>query len=160
VQAPRSHAATTRACQETDPDSTPNASSAAASESSKARHRADPDDPPRCQLFAMRSFASTQAEAAMYAAEQTMCGRRANSGVCTRWAACRRIRGIDAKTEEELTKKEQAMSLGTILLIVLILMLVGVLPTWPHARSWGYGPSGILGVVLVIVIVLLLMGRI
>jgi hypothetical protein len=52
------------------------------------------------------------------------------------------------------------MSLGTILLIVLILMLVGVLPTWPHARSWGYGPSGILGVVLVIVIVLLVMGRI
>jgi len=52
------------------------------------------------------------------------------------------------------------MSLGTILLIVLILMLLGVLPTWPHARSWGYGPSGILGVVLVIVIVLLLMGRI
>jgi hypothetical protein len=51
------------------------------------------------------------------------------------------------------------MSLGTILLIVLILMLVGVLPTWPHARSWGYGPSGILGVVLVIVIVLLVMGR-
>lgn len=52
------------------------------------------------------------------------------------------------------------MSLGTILLIVLILMLLGVLPTWPHARSWGYGPSGILGVVLVIVIVLLVMGRI
>jgi hypothetical protein len=51
------------------------------------------------------------------------------------------------------------MSLGTILLITLILMLVGVLPTWPHARSWGYGPSGILGVVLVIVLVLFLMGR-
>jgi len=52
------------------------------------------------------------------------------------------------------------MSIGTILLIVVILMLVGVLPVWPHASSWGYGPSGILGVVLVIVIVLLLMGRI
>jgi hypothetical protein len=52
------------------------------------------------------------------------------------------------------------MSLGTILLIVLILMLIGVLPTWPHARTWGYGPSGILGVVLVIIIVLLVMGRI
>ena len=51
------------------------------------------------------------------------------------------------------------MSLGTILLIILILMLVGVLPTWPHARSWGYGPSGALGVVLVVVIVLLLVGR-
>ncbi len=51
------------------------------------------------------------------------------------------------------------MGLGTILLIVLILMLVGVIPTWPHSRSWGYAPSGVLGVVLVIVIVLLLMGR-
>jgi len=51
------------------------------------------------------------------------------------------------------------MGLGTILLIILLLMLVGVLPTWPHARSWGYGPSGIVGVVLVIVIVLFLMGR-
>ena len=51
------------------------------------------------------------------------------------------------------------MSIGTILLIVLILILIGVLPTWPHARSWGYGPSGIVGVVLVILIVLLLMGR-
>ncbi len=51
------------------------------------------------------------------------------------------------------------MSLGTILLIILILMLVGVLPTWPHARSWGYGPSGIVGVVLVVVIVLFLLGR-
>jgi hypothetical protein len=55
--------------------------------------------------------------------------------------------------------KEQAMSLGTILLIVVILILVGVLPTWPHARSWGYGPSGIAGAVLLIVIVLFLMGR-
>lgn len=51
------------------------------------------------------------------------------------------------------------MSLGTILLIVVILMLVGVLPTWPHARSWGYGPSGIVGVILIILLVLLLMGR-
>lgn len=52
------------------------------------------------------------------------------------------------------------MTLGTILLIVLILLLVGVIPSWPHSKSWGYGPSGLLGVVLVIVIVLLLMGRI
>ena len=51
------------------------------------------------------------------------------------------------------------MSIGPILLIVLILILVGVLPTSPHARSWGYGPSGIVGVILVIVIVLFLMGR-
>ena len=52
------------------------------------------------------------------------------------------------------------MTLGTILLIVLVLLLLGVIPSWPHSRSWGYGPSGVLGVVLVIVVVLLLMGRI
>ena len=51
------------------------------------------------------------------------------------------------------------MSLGTILLVVLILMLVGAIPTWPHSRAWGYGPSGGLGLVLIIVIVLLLLGR-
>jgi uncharacterized membrane protein YkgB len=56
--------------------------------------------------------------------------------------------------------QERAMSIGTIVLIVLILVLVGVLPTWPHAKSWGYGPSGIIGVVLVILLVLVLMGRI
>jgi Protein of unknown function (DUF3309) len=50
--------------------------------------------------------------------------------------------------------------IGTILLVVLILLLLGAFPSWPHSRSWGYGPSGILGVVVVIVIVLLLMGRI
>ncbi len=52
------------------------------------------------------------------------------------------------------------MTLGTILLIVLVLLLIGAIPSWPHSRSWGYGPSGGLGLVLVIVIVLLLMGRI
>jgi hypothetical protein len=51
------------------------------------------------------------------------------------------------------------MSIGTILLIVVVLILLGVLPVWPHARSWGYGPSGILGVIVVILIVLVLMGR-
>ena len=49
------------------------------------------------------------------------------------------------------------MSLGTILLIVLILILIGVIPVWPHASSWGYGPSGIVGVILVIVLILFLM---
>ncbi|MEO8304565.1 MAG: DUF3309 family protein [Betaproteobacteria bacterium] len=52
------------------------------------------------------------------------------------------------------------MSIGTILLIVLILILVGALPSWPHSKSWGYGPSGIVGLVVVVLIVLLLMGRI
>jgi hypothetical protein len=49
--------------------------------------------------------------------------------------------------------------LGTILIILLILMLVGALPTWPHSRQWGYYPSGGLGLVLVILVVLLLLGR-
>lgn len=52
------------------------------------------------------------------------------------------------------------MSLGTILLIILILILVGAMPAWPYSRGWGYGPSGILGVILVVVLILLLMGRI
>jgi hypothetical protein len=52
------------------------------------------------------------------------------------------------------------MTLGTILLIILILLLVGALPSWPHSRAWGYGPSGLLGVVLVVLLILLLMGRI
>ncbi len=51
------------------------------------------------------------------------------------------------------------MSLGTILLIILILMLVGVLPTWPHSNRWGYAPTGGVGLLVIIVIVLLLMGR-
>jgi hypothetical protein len=50
--------------------------------------------------------------------------------------------------------------LGTILLILLILMLLGSLPTWPHSRSWGYYPSGGLGVVLTILVILLLLGKI
>jgi len=50
--------------------------------------------------------------------------------------------------------------LGTILLVVLILALVGALPRWPHSRSWGYAPSGGAGLILVIVVILLLLGRI
>jgi Protein of unknown function (DUF3309) len=52
------------------------------------------------------------------------------------------------------------MSVGTILLIVLILMLIGAIPSWPHSRSWGYGPSGGLGLLLIIVVILLVLGRI
>ncbi len=51
------------------------------------------------------------------------------------------------------------MSVGTILLIILILMLVGAIPSWPHSKSWGYGPSGGLGLVVIILLVLLLTGR-
>ena len=50
--------------------------------------------------------------------------------------------------------------LGTILIVVLIFMLVGALPTWGHSKSWGYGPSGGLGLIVIIVIILLLLGRI
>ena len=52
------------------------------------------------------------------------------------------------------------MSIGTIVLILLILMLIGAFPTWPHSRSWGYAPSGGLGLVVVILLILLLTGRI
>lgn len=51
------------------------------------------------------------------------------------------------------------MSLGTILLIVLILLLIGAFPTWPHSSRWGYGPSGVLGLVVIVLVVMLLMGR-
>jgi hypothetical protein len=52
------------------------------------------------------------------------------------------------------------VSIGTILLIVLVLALLGVIPVWPHARSWGYGPTGIVGLLLAIVLILFLLGRI
>jgi hypothetical protein len=52
------------------------------------------------------------------------------------------------------------MRLGTILLIVLVLLLVGAIPTWPHSQSWGYAPSGGLGLVLIIVLILFVLGRI
>lgn len=51
------------------------------------------------------------------------------------------------------------MSLGTILLVILILMLIGAIPSWPHSKNWGYGPSGGMGLVVIVIIVLLLMGR-
>jgi hypothetical protein len=52
------------------------------------------------------------------------------------------------------------MALSTILLIVLILLLIGAVPAWPYSRSWGYYPSGVLGVVLVVLLILFLLGRI
>ena len=55
--------------------------------------------------------------------------------------------------------KEADMPLGTILLIILILILLGVFPRWPHSASWGYGPSGLAGTILIIVVILLLLGR-
>ncbi|MGI2123581.1 DUF3309 family protein [Shewanella baltica] len=52
------------------------------------------------------------------------------------------------------------MTVGTILLVILILMLIGAVPTWPHSKSWGYGPSGGLGLVVFILVILLLLGKI
>ncbi len=52
------------------------------------------------------------------------------------------------------------MTLSTLLIIILVLILIGAVPSWPYSRGWGYGPSGIVGVILVVVIILLLMGRI
>jgi hypothetical protein len=69
---------------------------------------------------------------------------------------------IDAfynETGEIESKKEDVMSLGTILIILLILALIGVLPTWGYSNSWGYGPGGIVGLLLVIIIILALLGR-
>lgn len=51
------------------------------------------------------------------------------------------------------------MTLGTILVIILILLLIGAIPSWPYSRGWGYGPSGILGVIFLIVLIMLLTGR-
>ena len=51
------------------------------------------------------------------------------------------------------------MTLGTVILIVLVLALLGVIPTWPHSRGWGYGPSGAMGLVVLVLLVLLLTGR-
>ena len=54
---------------------------------------------------------------------------------------------------------EAIMSLGTILIIILILLLIGALPTWPYSSGWGYYPSGGLGLVIIIILILLLLGR-
>ena len=51
------------------------------------------------------------------------------------------------------------MSIGTILLIIVVLLLVGAIPAWPHSRGWGYAPSGVLGLIVVVLLVLFLMGR-
>lgn len=60
---------------------------------------------------------------------------------------------------EQFTNERRNDMLGTILIVVVILMLLGALPTWPHSRQWGYYPSGGLGLILLILIVLLLLGR-
>lgn len=59
-----------------------------------------------------------------------------------------------------LAVRRYDMTLGTILLIVLVLLLIGAIPTWPHSRGWGYTPSGAIGLVFIVLLVLFLMGRI
>jgi hypothetical protein len=68
----------------------------------------------------------------------------------------------ESKSHEQRGRvhEETGMTLGTVLLIVLILLLIGAIPTWPYSSGWGYGPSGIVGVLLLVLIILLLMGRI
>jgi sterol desaturase/sphingolipid hydroxylase (fatty acid hydroxylase superfamily) len=63
-------------------------------------------------------------------------------------------------TDEHLKSPNKEIAMGTILIIVLILLLIGGLPVFPHSRSWGYGPSGIIGTVLVILLILVLLGKI
>ncbi|MGB0126296.1 MAG: DUF3309 family protein [Rhodocyclaceae bacterium] len=58
-----------------------------------------------------------------------------------------------------VTVRRNAMSLGTILLVVLILMLIGAIPRWPHSQSWGYAPTGGIGLLVLIVIILLVLGK-
>ena len=55
--------------------------------------------------------------------------------------------------------RQKELKMGLIVLIIIIILLVGAFPTWPHSQSWGYGPSGILGTILIIVLILLLLGR-
>ena len=57
-------------------------------------------------------------------------------------------------------KKGENNMLGTVLIVLLVLMLLGAVPSWPHSRNWGYGPSGGIGLILLIIIILLLLGRI
>jgi hypothetical protein len=61
---------------------------------------------------------------------------------------------------ESIRNWKGKIMLGTVLVILLVLMLLGAIPAWPHSRGWGYGPSGGLGLVLVILVVLLLLGKI
>jgi len=75
------------------------------------------------------------------------------------WSMDCRSPGVPRLTTASIHSKELPM-LGTILLIVLVLLLLGALPAWPHSRSWGYAPSGVFGLLVVILLILLLTGNI
>ena len=92
-----------------------------------------------------------------------------NEAEAPAWPDARRLPGARNKTASsvlnpgfnpKLKDRTLAMTLGTVLLILLILLLVGALPTWPHSREWGYVPSGGLGLVLLVLLILVLMGRV
>lgn len=83
------------------------------------------------------------------------------------WSSIETLQRPEQKSISEVSNasgpikgEKQRMPVTTILIIILILALIGVFPSWPHARAWGYGPSGLLGIVLVILLILLLLGRI
>src|SRR5262249_28657072 len=71
-----------------------------------------------------------------------------------------RVIGIGAQIANFIRVRSSAMTLSTVLLIILVLALLGALPSWPYSRGWGYGPSGLVGVLLVVVIIMALMGRV
>jgi len=81
---------------------------------------------------------------------------------CGEWRRPCRLAGIDPEqTSRDIRCQRRIdMSLGTILIVVLLLMLLGVLPTWSHSANWGYLPSGGLGLLLVVLVVLVVVGRI
>jgi hypothetical protein len=72
----------------------------------------------------------------------------------------RKFAGVSAVWRRDLIRVKGATTMFTILIILLVLMLVGAFPAWPHSRSWGYYPSGGLGLIVIILVILLLMGRI
>lgn len=87
-----------------------------------------------------------------------MCATTYRFGVSRAITLITCLKSVDGLTKA--SRKEKYMTLGTVLLIVLVLLLIGAIPTWPHSRGWGYGPSGILGAILVVVLILFLLGRI
>ena len=98
-----------------------------------------------------------------YLSSRSCCGPK---GRCSRIAAKGSWRGSPRETTHQITifvrpwsERRTEMSLGTILVVILILILLGAIPTWPHSRNWGYRPSGLVGLIVLILIILLLMGR-
>jgi hypothetical protein len=82
------------------------------------------------------------------------------SGSGSAWGWTRSRQGNREFAANNKVKDAFIMAISTILLIIVILLLLGAVPAWPHSRSWGYGPSGVLGVILIILLILLLLGRI